>query len=68
MIRLEASRSEQVRFVAGFPIDLAPKVLARQQTRTCVCSLTGGNNLREGKAADRQNRSALRTVCSKKNY
>ena len=28
---------------------------------------TGGKNLRRGKAADPQNRSALGTVCSKKN-
>ena len=39
MTRLEASRSEQVRFVAAFLIVLAPKVLAQQQTRTFFCSL-----------------------------
>ena len=42
MIRGETSRSEQVRFVAAFPTVLAPKVLARQETRTCVCSLRAG--------------------------
>ncbi len=38
MIRVEASRSEQVGLIAGFPIVLAPKVLTRQQRRTRVCS------------------------------
>jgi hypothetical protein len=44
VIRREASRSEQGRLAAGFfaVIDLAIKVLARQQTRTCVCSLRAG--------------------------
>ncbi len=42
MIRLEASQSEQVRFAAGFPIDLAPKVIGRTQTRICVRSLGAG--------------------------
>jgi hypothetical protein len=44
MIRLEACRSEQVRFAAGFlaVTDLASKVLARQRARTCACSLRAG--------------------------
>jgi hypothetical protein len=69
MIGVEASRSEQVRFAAGFlaVVDLASKVLARQPARTCVCSLRPGKDLREGKAADPQKRSALRAVCKKKN-
>ena len=44
MIRLEPSRSEQVRFAAAFLAVnvLAPKGFARQQARTCVCSLRAG--------------------------
>ncbi len=56
MIRIESSRSEQVRFIAGIPIVLAPKVLTRQQRRTRVCSLQAGKNSKAGKAADLQNR------------
>ena len=42
MIRLEASRSEQVRIVAAFLIVLPPNVHVQQQARTCICSLRAG--------------------------
>ncbi len=58
MIRLETSRSEQVHFVAGFPIDLAPKVLGRQQPRTCVRSPRAGRTY--GKDSSRTDQTGPR--------
>ena len=63
MIRLKSSRSEPVRLAAAFLAvnGLAPSVLAQRQARTCFVDARvlryGRENLREGKAADLQDRS-----------
>jgi hypothetical protein len=73
MIRLEPSRNEQARFPAAFLVVnvLAPRVLARQQTRTCVCSLRAGK-LTGGKSrgptrqvAPHRLRDSRHAVCSR---
>ena len=56
MTRLEASRSEQVRFVAAFLIVLAQRCLPSSK-RGPVFVRHGRENVREGKAADLRDRS-----------